>query len=332
MLTALGQSDAPAVFLLIAGSIVATIALWHHARTRPQLEYYATVGVLTANQLLNVHDFGRVFSVGAWDGMGFFWQPFTGITLFIVFFLSLGRRYVRALGDVEGANEQLAAAVAQTRNDLTASETRRRELEVSHAIEQERDRLMREIHDGIGANLVTALAVAEQQGQPPGAIRVLKKALADLKITVDSLEPVEGDIALLLASLRHRMAPDLAAAGLACYWLVAPCPALAWLDATNALHVLRIFQEAIGNAISHAGASGLEIGCGALAHDGRPGVTAWIADDGCGLPDQPSGGRGLHNMAARAASLHGWLECTSPPAGGTRVTLWLPLERQPVVL
>lgn len=85
---------------------------------------------------------------------------------------------------------------------------------------------------------------------------------------MDSLEPVEGDLVALIGNLRHRMAGDLSDAGIACKWNAEPCCPLSWLDATNALHVLRIFQEAIGNVLSHSNATEIHIGCREQHHNG----------------------------------------------------------------
>lgn len=309
-------------------------------------ERWWMLAVVAVNIIMAVHDLGRVWNLAMWDGAGFFFQPYAALMLFGVFFLSVGRRFIAALATTEDMNNVLSEGIEAARADLAASEAQRRALEVSRAIEGERERLMREMHDGIGANLVTALAVAEQQGQPESTTRTLRKALADLKITVDSLEPLQGDLVALIANLRHRMAPDLADAGLSSQWQVQPCPALPWLDAANALHVLRIVQEAIGNVIVHAGATTVTVGCSPGAHDGAPGIITFVADDGCGLPAAAevaatgtgrglNTGRGLGNMQARAAALHGHLGISSGTGRdtgtgnrtGTRISLWLPLTR-----
>jgi len=218
--------------------------------------------------------------------------------------------------------------VREARREVAVSEARRRELEIARAMESERERLLREMHDGIGSNLVTALAIAEQQHQPANMITTLRWALVDLKITIDSLEPVKGDLVALLANLRHRMERDLRDAGLACRWRVGECRPLPWLDATNALHVLRIFQEAIGNALSHARAATLEIGCHEESRDGRDGLVAYVVDDGVGFDaENPGLGKGVGNMRSRARALNCGFDCVMSTGAGTRISLWLPYVR-----
>ncbi|MEH6701596.1 hypothetical protein [Parasphingorhabdus sp.] len=58
-------------------------------------------------------------------------------------------------------------------------------------------------------SVVTALAVARKRNDPASTITTLQKAIGDLKITVDSLAPIEGDVITLLANLRHRMEQEL---------------------------------------------------------------------------------------------------------------------------
>ena len=184
------------------------------------------------------------------------------------------------------------------------------------------------MHDGIGSNLITALAIAKQADESPRTIHTLQRAISDLKITVDSLAPVEGDLVALLANFRHRLEPDLREAGLTCLWKVEPCPALAWLDAVNALQMLRIIQEAISNVLTHAKASVIEIGAKPVIVNDRMGIETWISDNGIGfIVDKVSNGRGLVNMAARAQSLGGTFTRSTQPSIGTRVILWLPISQ-----
>jgi signal transduction histidine kinase len=277
----------------------------------------------------SIHDIGMDPSVDGWRGLGFYTAPYYGFIFTSVFLYTLARRASHAFGALETANQTLQDRVEQTRRDLLASEARRRELEVASAIETERERVMREIHDGIGANLVGALSAARGQDASGIAVRTLERALLDLKMTVDSLEPVGGDVAALLGNFRHRIEADLTESGVACRWTADACRPLAWLDAPNALHLLRIYQEAFGNILLHAGARAIAFGCREESRDGRPGVLTFVEDDGRGFcVDAPGGGgHGLRNMQARATSIHAELSLTSTPGAGVRITVWLPYER-----
>lgn len=294
----------------------------------PTLDHALLVSAVVSIVIWSVHDIGRSANLNWWDGMGFHAQPFIGLLLFTVFLVSMGRRYVEALNDVEQANQKLEARVETARRDLAQSELARRELEVLNAIESERERLMREMHDGIGSNLITALAIAKQADESPRTIQTLRRAISDLKITVDSLAPVQGDLVALLANFRHRLEPDLREAGLQCVWKVEPCPSLPWLDSVNALQMLRIIQEAVSNVLVHSNASSIEIGAKPAKFADIEGIETWISDNGVGFDlNLSSRGRGISNMNARAQTLGGEFVRKSKLNAGTKIMLWLPLSR-----
>lgn len=222
----------------------------------------------------------------------------------------------------------MAQRVEAATRKLAASEGARRNLEVLNAVTLERDRMMREIHDGIGSSLVTALAVAERQKAGADAIGALKSALIELRVAVDSLEPFDGDLATLLASLRYRIEPDLNKVGLVFDWQVEIVPELEWLDAVNALHVMRLFQQAVSNIVEHAQASVITVTCASDYSKNKAGISITIKDNGMGYdPDEIKIGHGLNNIHARAEALHGYIKVESKLHHGTKISLWLPLER-----
>jgi signal transduction histidine kinase len=323
------------ISLFALGAVVAVLSLMiKDAIKHPTFDHYSLIGVVFCMVVSSLHDIGRISNLAWWDGLGFHSQPYLGLILFIVFSVSVGRRFVGALTQVERLNVSLENRVQAARRELERSEAARRDLEIQSAVDGERERLMREMHDGIGSNLITALAVAQKQNESPGTVATLKRAITDLKITVDSLAPLEGDLVTLLGNFRHRIEPDLKLAGVVSVWLVEPCPPLPWLDAVNALQALRIIQEAIGNVLSHARATVLEIGCAPKTLFGRIGIQAVIKDNGAGfeIGQIATNGHGLKNMSARAHTLGGTLEIVSSKGNGTSICLWLPLERASILL
>ena len=277
-----------------------------------------------------VHDLG--FAEGIWVGLGFPLLPYAALVLIGVFGIAIGRRFNETLATKESQNEMLGMRIETTKANLIASESARRTLEVSNAITSERERMMREIHDGIGSSLMAALASAERQGkQSSTAVVALKSALTDLRIAVDSLDPVEGNVTTLLANLRYRIEPELRKSGIAFEWRVDDVPELDWLDAPNALHILRIFQEALGNTLGHANATKITVLCHLILNGGRPGIVIEVKDNGDGFDLAiPPQGRGRKNMMQRAEALGGKLTIKSEPGQGTETTLWLPLMRTQV--
>lgn len=246
-----------------------------------------------------------------------------------VWFWLRQRTLQNLLSEKSRINAQLEQRIETTKANLLVSESARRRLEVENAVTDERERMMREIHDGIGSSLVAALASAERQGkQGSTAVFVLKGALSDLRIAVDSLEPIEGDVATLLASLRYRLEPEMKKSGVSFDWHVEEVPEIKWLDAPNAIHVLRIFQETLGNVLGHAEASMIRVECQAQLRQGRPGVSIDVSDNGKGFDSSaPTQGHGRKNMKSRAEALGARLYIESTPGKGSRTSLWLPLLR-----
>lgn len=200
------------------------------------------------------------------------------------------------------------------------------DLEAERTLLLERQRLMRDLHDGLGATLTSSLIAVEQGGTSADELaQMLRECMDDLRAVIDSLEPVEHDVVALLASLRFRMGPRLERLGIQLAWDIHDLPPLAWLGPPEALQVLRLVQEMLTNSARHAGAR--RLGVATRARQGA--VEIRVRDDGCGFDTrQPASGRGLRFMAQRALLLQARLQVLSAPGRGTLVRLRLPL-RQP---
>ena len=178
------------------------------------------------------------------------------------------------------------------------------------------------------------------------AVRMaLQSAVEDLRLMIDSLDPVDGDLVTVLASLRARLTPRLNAAGIQVIWGVSDLPPLPWLGPKGVLGVMRILQEGINNVLKHAQADAIEVACGVS----DKGESVWIklVDNGVGIGNPPepgdsgkdcpvgqwqqvvcaaSGGRGLTNMKSRAAEIGARLDIVANAEHGTTVMLHLPVR------
>ena len=257
------------------------------------------------------------------DIEGLFLNIYAAIGLIVAFCQIMLGRYTSAMSEVERANTILAERLAERETELNASHEKLREIERREVLFQERQRLMQDMHDGLGSSLVSALRVVEHGRIDESEIAdLLKGCIDDLKLTIDSMEPVETDLLLLLGTLRFRLQPRLEATGIKLRWEVGDVPPLAWLDQRHSLHILRILQEAFTNVIKHAGAS--EIRVTTEASDGF--VRVGIIDNGHGFDVATAkDGRGLGNQARRAEAIGGRIEIASE-AGRTVVTLLLPID------
>jgi len=209
--------------------------------------------------------------------------------------------------------------------------------------EEERRRLRRDLHDGLGPALAAMALRAETAGEllerDPGSARAqlddlraeANRALADIRRLVYDLRPPALDELGLVGAIRQqadrlsvppRAAVDGgggdASAGLS---VDVEAPArLPVLPAAVEVAAYRIAVEALTNAARHAGARR----CSIRLETGRD-LTIEVVDDGRGLPAELEAGVGITSMRERAAELGGSVVVEPIPAGGTRVWAHLPL-------
>ena len=278
-----------------------------------------------AGMLLGVHDWLLQNNLVSVEGS--YLSVYVGTGLFLIFMFIMLRRYLGALESERQANASLAQRLQAREAELNASHARLREIEHRQTLSQERQRLMQDMHDGLGSSLVSALrGVEDGQLQEAQVADVLRSCIDDLKLAIDSMEPVEADLLLLLATLRFRLGSRLKSSSISLVWNISDVPALHWLDPRNALHILRILQEAFANILKHAQAS--EICVSTHAAGGWIEVT--VADNGRGFRvDEAlgSGGKGLVNQRRRAEAIGSELLLASS-SKGSLLTLRLP-EKHP---
>ena len=260
------------------------------------------------------------------DVEGVFLYPYANVGGFFICTYVMFHRYVDAQRDVEQANAHLELRLHARERELTASHERLRAAEQLALLGQERRRMTQDMHDGLGSTLVSALRVVERGRLDADEVAgVLRGCIDDLKLAIDSMEVVEADLLLLLATLRFRLAPRLDSAGIRLLWEVQDLPALDWLTPGNSLHILRILQEAFANIIKHAQAT--EIGVATALDNGW--VRLSVSNNGRQFDVAQalrSGGKGLANQQRRADAIGAQISWHSD-AAGTRLCLRLPLSQ-----
>jgi signal transduction histidine kinase len=223
----------------------------------------------------------------------------------------------------------LAATTAQrdaAERRYRDEEGQRRLAERAQLLMKERERITREMHDGLGGQLVSTIAMVERgSGSRAEVVEELRRALDDMRIVIDTLDPYTTDLPASLGMLRARIAPLLRRNDIALRWEVTEEPGLESFSPEESLHVLRIIQEAVTNAMRHADAEEIAVSL-ALEGGTRGALSIEIHDDGRGPPRQTGGGgRGLRNMKARAEALGGdfALETGDP---GARIRVRIPIS------
>jgi signal transduction histidine kinase len=260
----------------------------------------------------------------------YYLRQYAAMPLFVAVGAMLTRRYSAALEQARSLSDSLQTQV-QDQHDLLArnfEKLRHVEREKTQALE--RERLMRDLHDGLGLHLLSAMVQARTPGADMALLSsTLQDCLDDLRVAVDSLAGDERDPVTVLGTLRYRMAPRMEAAGVKLAWEIDDhIPELPWLDPHKVLHLLRIVQEALTNAMRHSQATVVIMSVrNAHLENGAHYVEVAVSDNGVGLQPNASGGSGGHgvgNMHVRAKSLGGWLRIDGGPPG-CKVVLNVPV-------
>lgn len=225
----------------------------------------------------------------------------SALLIILVISSLLIRRFVESLEVVEHYNESLQQQILQKEEQLRREYKKTQILQKRQILSEERERMMRDIHDGIGGQLITTLASTNSADVTISQVQDnLKLALQDLRMVIDSLDGESQELLVILATLRTRLEVPLRQANIVLVWRVQDLPMLEEFGPEKALNTMRIVQEAICNIIKHSGASQLTVSAYPEIVDGKQVAVVTVADNGCGMPKAISAGRGLSNMRNRA--------------------------------
>ncbi|MBK8284148.1 MAG: hypothetical protein IPK97_04325 [Ahniella sp.] len=307
------------VFGIVMGAFALVRFLWHLLRV-PDQRYWEVALFLLLITLM---------------GMEFLWQWMWSISTgnvtntlpilliaFVAAFLSRNVRLFRSMNDINALlKEQLAAR----EKELAEQYARQGELLRRETLLEERRRLMGEMHDGIGGQLVSLMHANRHKAMSAPELNEALTAVAEeLRLVIDSLDTVGSSVGTALANYRRRIEPRLKAAGITLRWSNELDTDTPGQGPREVLHVCRIVQEAVTNALKHSGCTEIQL---ALSEDpDSRRLKIRMADNGRGLPPatEPGSGHGQRSMRERAEALGGTLAVTSD-SNGTEVVLEVPL-------
>lgn len=303
----------------LGGIVIAIMLHYDERKPRPVLFIGLLFAALVAVLAATILTFGSIlppYSVWLTGLANAGWLPLIALGLPILL-----------VGDALGLRGELAEArklavtqqlLAQTAEAALQDEVR------SRAVAEERQRFVRDMHDGIGGQMQSLLmrlrmkriAIDDVEGE-------IAAGLVDLRLVTDSLDHVGNDLAQALATFQTRARQQLDAAEIAFDWQQTGDLAALHMDPRAILNVYRILQEALTNTVRHAGAQSISVLVEQL--DQPRGFRIIFADDGRGLRlPAPAAGLGLKNMRARAAKLGASLELANAARepGVTIVLTW----------
>ncbi len=234
---------------------------------------------------------------------------------------------VKQLNRAEQTNEELERTIDTKSQALAESYALLRSSERASARAQERARFNREIHDGVGAQLITALRGVERGAMSKEQVaQTLQEGLDELRLLMDAAD-LGRSLHRALAAWRNRWDSRLQAIGLDLCWQVGDDLEQLELGSNATLQVMRVLQEAVTNTVKHAVAQKVTV-CAGIDEAAERALVLDIRDNGRGLDVAPAstGGRGLRHMAQRAETLGGTLTVANAPGGGVLVRLRIPLS------
>ena len=248
------------------------------------------------------------------------WARYAVLSFMAVMAWLLVDRLVKLQRETTALNQALEAKVRQREAELAALFERQQAQAMIQAASTERERIVREMHDGIGGQLMTVLRGVERGAFSQERIaEVLQDSLDDLRLIIDA-SSAHSELVPALAAWRHRWDPRLEALGIDLGWHLDDDLSRLNLSPETVLQIMRIIQEAVINALKHAQASAIAIE--ARARSGNWSIR--VADNGVGLDPEAArvagaqpGRHGLRSMRARAEAIGARLELVAAPGGGT---------------
>lgn len=323
--TAVYNAWYPAIFGIGLYSFgVNLAAAWRHRST--DLQLLAASGLVI--MLYATHDLLLMHGLADWQD-GYFIQ-YGAACLMTLFSAILARRFAYSMNSLDSLNRDLEQRIEEKRIQIERSFQRIHSMEKEQAIAIERERLSRDIHDGLGGHLVSTLAMIETGNADLHDVSdAIRDSLNDLRLMVDSMEMQEDDLPTMLGMFRMRIGHQLRAGNISLGWEVNDLPPIPGFGPREALHILRILQEAVSNAIRHGKASRIDISARHDQIDNKARIQ--IRDNGNGFTETKSPGHGLKNMRQRAELIGASLLLTQD-AGGTTIEITIPLpgsEDQP---
>jgi two-component system, NarL family, sensor histidine kinase UhpB len=198
------------------------------------------------------------------------------------------------------------------------------ELRVEQVTERERKRIAGDLHDDLGAKLLTIVHTSESER----ISTLAREALEEMRLSVRGLTGRPVLLHDALGDWRVEVVSRLSQAGIECGWSAPDDPESSpRLSSRAYVQTTRILREATSNIIKHSGASRVEVRCAVADGD----FQLVIQDNGNGisadLEHRIDRGHGLASMKSRAKQLQGQCLVESAPGYGTVIRLTIPMDR-----
>jgi ligand-binding sensor domain-containing protein/signal transduction histidine kinase len=207
---------------------------------------------------------------------------------------------------------------------LRLARRRMRELEREHALNRERARIARDLHDDLGSRLAHIALMADANGDPgpvAAAAREAMKTMDELVWWVNARNDTVENFSQYASEFVQEQA---VLAGLRCRLEIAPDLGDAAMTADARRHLYLALKEALHNVVKHAGASEVMV----ALHVAAGMLILTVADNGRGMSGAGvATGNGLRNIRERMTAVGGDVAIESEPGAGCRLTFTVPLPQ-----
>jgi signal transduction histidine kinase len=239
--------------------------------------------------------------------------------------LVLVLEFGRALQDSELNRAELEQRIRDATAQIERNFAQLSELKVEQVTERERKRIAADLHDDLGAKLLTIVHTSDNER----ISTLAREALEEMRLSVRGLTGKPVRLADALGDWRAEVVSRLNQAGVDGEWSSPNDEDVPQqLSARAYVQTTRILREAVSNVIKHSGASR----CSIRAHIAGDDFQLVIQDNGNGIPMELDGrldrGHGMSTMKSRAKQMQGQCLVESGPGYGTVIRLTLPLDSQ----
>ena len=288
------------------------------------------MGGLLVLLLTGIHDWLFQYGfVGVTGNLSLHLHYYCAPLLFAFITWHLASRFAVAMTESEALNAELESRVKEAEEELRDRYAQLQRLGQEQAVANERERIAREIHDGLGGSFANAIMMTDllSRESRPDRIQRLKNMLQDGLTEVRHLiTAMAGDISTaqdLVRYIQEKSQIILAAADVELSSRVSLVSQPQKLTQSQSLNLARIFQEVANNVVKHARAKRVEFT--ADFENGRLQLT--MEDDGDGFELGNGQGYGLGNIRKRCSDIAAELAIRSEEGAGTTVVVSLDLER-----
>ncbi len=303
--------------LMLVYALALCVAFVHHwRRTRTEASrYIALAGIVSC--ALAVHDH-LVILHGA-DGYSKVALARYSLMLFV---LAMGAllvdRYARQIQTEMALRVEVRDELESKRHELEAHFDRQQVLASRNAQQLERERLMQDLHDGMGLQLTGLLGIVQDKPLERAELTLeVRTAIEQMRMLLDNTAPFDGDLSILMGHIRYRIEHRLAQRGIALEWKVVLQTPERPVATEHAIALQRLVFEWVTNTLRHSGATVVSFSA-QDASPSCPGLHLVYQDNGRGFTKSATAGFGTKTIRRRVADLGGQLDVTSSAGAGVR--------------